>query len=96
MGIGLKKKDKLNEVILKRKENIVYVDFVLVSIVDAIEKWFDDNYQYDIMNINKNAHTFVAIRFYDRKRFSDCRTLGEERNKYLEELNEYIQNRRID
>lgn len=97
MQFGLKKKQKiLEEIILSKKENIVYVDFVLTSMVNAIEYWYTEYYQNDPGNLIRKAHTFHLIRFYDRKRFSNHITLSAERNKYLTEVDMYVQMRRDD
>lgn len=93
---GLKKKDKLEEVILRYKGNVIYVDFVLLSMIDAIEKWYDEYYKFDRYNVVRKSHTFHTLRFYDRKRFNDCKTIGEERIKYLSEVNLYVQSTKED
>jgi hypothetical protein len=95
--LELRQKQKLlNEVVLRTKGNIIYVDFVLISMVDAVEDWYKDYYQNDPWNLIRKAHTFHLIRFYDKSRFSNHETLGEERNKYLEEVDIYVQMRRDD
>lgn len=91
-----KRKSELEEVILRRKGKVVYVDFALVSMVKSVEKWYEKNYQADLWNINQKAHTFHLIRFYEHKRFSNHLTIGKERDKYLEEVDLYVQMKRDD
>lgn len=86
----------LKEVVLRKVDNVIYVDFVLVSMVDAVEEWYKDYYQNDPWNLIRKAHTFHLIRFYDEKRFNNHKTLAAERNKYLEEVDVYVQMRRDD
>ena len=89
-------KDFLNEVVLHKKGNVIYVDFVLYSMVKAIDKWYKDNYRDDRWGSHRKAHKFHTIRFYDRRRFSDHKTLGEERDRYLTEIDLHVQMRRDD
>ena len=98
MRSGLKKNNQeaLEEVVLRKKDNMIYVDFVLYSMVKAVEKWYDENYQNDPHKLVKKAHTFHIIRFYDRNRFKDHDTLGPQRDKFLEEVDMYVQMRRDD
>ena len=97
MRSGLKNKTKiLEEVILRKKDNIIYVDFVLYSMTTAIEKWYNEYYQYDKYGTYKKSHMTHLVRFYDHKRFSYHKTLGEERDKYLTEIDLYVQMKRDD
>jgi hypothetical protein len=96
MKFGLKRNNILNEVILKEKDNVVYVDFVLVSMVNTIDKWYDEHCKQDKYHTNKRSHKFNIIRFYDRKRFLDYRTIGNERKDYMKEIDLHMQMRRND
>jgi hypothetical protein len=91
----INKKEKLAEVILEKKDNVIYVDFVLFSLVEAVKDWYKKYYQgnYKIMS---KSHNFQIVRFYDRRRFSNHTTIGEERDKYLIEIDNYVQMRRDD
>lgn len=90
------RKKILNEVILRKIGNVIYVDFVLVSMVNSIESWYTKYYQNDSWNLIRKAHTFHIIRFYREDRFNNHETLGKERDKYLEEVDMYVQMRRDD
>jgi len=90
------RKIEIAEVIIDQDERIIYVDFVLSSLINDIEKWYKAYYQGDTYNMALKSHIHYIINFYDRKRFSDHNTLGEERRKYLEEIDLYIQMRRED
>jgi hypothetical protein len=41
----INKKEKLAEVILEKKDNVIYVDFVLFSLVEAVKDWYKKYYQ---------------------------------------------------
>jgi hypothetical protein len=82
------------EVILKIEDNVIYVDFVLKSMVNAVEDWFIQYYQGDYPEAMCVAHNFHIIGFYDRQRFSDHKTIGMERDKYLGEIDNYVLERR--
>jgi len=88
--------NKLNKVVYRKEENIVYVCFVLDSMVNSVKDWYDKNFKYDALGLTKNAHVFHLIRFYDDSRFRDHETIGEERDKYLSEVDMYVQMRRDD
>jgi hypothetical protein len=90
------KRLEIAEVIVEYKNKVVYIDFVLTSIINSIEKWYKEYYQGDVNNISLNAHIHYLINFYKRERFMDHDTIGEERLKYLEEVDLYIQMRRED
>ncbi len=90
------RKSEIAEVVIGQDERIVYVDFVLSSLINAIEKWYKSYYQGDTYNMALRSHIHYIINFYDRKRFMNHDTIGEERNKYLEEIDLYIQMRRED
>ena len=96
LSFGRKRKSELDEVILRRKGKVVYVDFALVSMVKSVEEWYEENYQADLWNINQKAHTFHIIRFYEYERFKNHLTIGQERDKYLEEVDLYVQMKRDD
>ena len=91
-------RNDINEVIIKIKDNIIYVDLVLLSMVKAVEEWYDDYYQDDKIatNIKKKSHTFCIVRYYDRQKFVDYKTIGLERQKYLEWVDLHVQMRRED
>jgi hypothetical protein len=97
MKSGLKKSnDAIEEVVLRTKDNIVYVDFALWSMVKSVEDWYKKNYRDDKYKTAQKAHTFHIIRFYNRNKFKDHDTIGAERDKYLEEVDLYVQTRRDD
>jgi len=90
-----RRKQELDEVVLKVEDNVVYVDFVLTSVVNAIDDWYKKYYQWDDgIGSKRKAHMFHAIRFYDRMKFRNHKTLYKERDKFLIELDNYIQMRR--
>lgn len=88
--------DKTSSLIYKRDGNTIYVCFALDSMVRAVEEWYDQNFKYDRWGFTKKAHIFHLIRFYDNSRFSNHATIGEEREKYLDEVDMYVQMRRDD
>ena len=90
------KPDIIRELVLRKKDNIIYVDLVLYSMVRAVEDWYSKNYQNDPHKFMRKAHTFHLISFYDRNRFNNYKTLGKEREKFLEEVDLYVQMRRDD
>jgi hypothetical protein len=83
--------NKFQDIILKKKDNVIFVDLVLQSIIKAIDKWYDKHYQNDYRNLTKKSHLFHATRLYDYKRFKNCKNIGEERDLFLEEVNSYVQ-----
>lgn len=87
---------RIQEVVRKREDNIIYVDLVFLSMYDAIDRWYKDNYQDDPNGFLRKGHLFQFTRRYDRKKFNDHNTLGKERDRFLEELDLLIQMRRID
>lgn len=91
-----RKEGELDEVILRKEKIVVYVDFVLVSMVNSVERWYEEHFRDDKWGTMKKAHAFHVLRLYDPKRFRDHETLGEERIKYLEEVDLYVQMRRDD
>jgi hypothetical protein len=90
------RKLEIAEVILWQEGRVVYVDFVLSSIINAVDKWYKEYYQGDTYNIALKAHVHYIISFYKRERFMDHETIGKERLKYLEEVDLYIQMKRED
>jgi hypothetical protein len=90
------RKIEIDETILKIEDNVIYVDFVLLSLVNSIETWYKKYYHNDSYNLMVKAHVAHIIRFYDAKRFTNHDILGEERQKYLEEIDLYVQMRRED
>jgi hypothetical protein len=91
-----RKEGELDEVILRKEEVVIYVDFVLVSMVNSVERWYEEHFQDDRWGTMKKAHAFHTIRFYDPARFKDHNTLRDERVKFLEEVDLYVQMRRDD
>jgi len=96
MRLFKQRKIEITEVIMEQKDKVVYIDFVLASIINSVEKWYKSYYQGDINDMALKAHIHYLINFYKRERFSDHDTIGEERLKYLEEVDLYIQMRRED
>jgi len=90
------RRSEIAEVIMEYKDKVVYIDFVLTSIINSIEKWYREYYQGDINDMSLKAHIHYLINFYKRERFMDHDTIGQERLKYLEEIDLYIQMRRED
>lgn len=91
-----KRLEIINEVIKRRRENVIYVDFVYVSMHKAIDEWYDKYYQWDKYGLEKKGHLFQLGRFYDDKKFRNHETLGEEREKLLEHIDLIMQMRRTD
>lgn len=92
-----RRKQEIDEAIIKTKGNVIYVDFVLVSIVNAIDDWYIKYFQGDDgVGSKRKAHIIHAIRFYDPMKFRNHKTLGEERDKLLIKLDNYVQMRRDD
>lgn len=91
-----KRKSEIEEVILRRRGKVIYVDFALVSMVKSVEDWYNNYYQNDPWNVIQKAHTYHIIRFYEYKRFKNHMTIGKERDKYLTEVDLYVQMRRDD
>lgn len=97
MRFGLKRKQKiLKDVVLRKEKNVVYTDFVLVSMVNTIEDWYAYHRKNDAHNLIRKTHTFCLIRLYDSNRFKNHVTLREERIKFLDEVDKYVQMRRGD
>jgi hypothetical protein len=92
---GLRNKD-LDIVIKSAYDNVVEVDFALISMIRAVDRWYRDYYQDDHYLTGRNTHITYLIKFYDSIRFSDHDTIKEERNKYLEEIDLYNQMKRDD
>lgn len=92
MRCGCEKTTK--EIIIDKKDNVVYVDLVLQSIIKSIDEWYDKNYQNDYMNLVKKSHLFHTTRLYEYKRFKNCKNIGEERETFLEEVNSYVQHKK--
>jgi hypothetical protein len=97
MKRGLKKKhNNKTEVILLEEENVVYVDFVLKSMIDSVENLYYRCCKDDKYGTKRKSHIFRLTRLYDRKKFSNHETLGQERLKYMNEIDLYFQMRRDD
>ena len=88
--------DFKDEIVLQVTGKVIYVDFVLISMVKAVDLWYDTYYQIDPWGVTKKAHIIHLIRFYDRSKFSDHNTIGIERDRYLEDISLYIQMKRDD
>jgi len=92
-----KKLKRIQEVIRSRTDNIIHVDFVFLSMYEAIEDWYikycerDDPHGYV-----RKAHLFMLTRHYIDGNFKNHATLGEERDKLLIKLDDEMQLRRID
>lgn len=77
-------------------DNVVEVDLALISMVRAVDKWYDEYYQNDANFTEKSIHKAYLVRFYDSNRFSNYETIGEERLRYLEEIDLYTQTKKDD
>lgn len=77
-------------------DNVVEVDLALISMVRAVDKWYNEYYQNDVNFTEKNIHKAYLVRFYDSNRFSNYETIGEERLRYLEEIDLYTQTKKDD
>ena len=84
----------LEKVVLRKEGNVIYVDLVLNSLVKAVEEWYEKHYQCDAWDLHKKANVMQIITRYEDERFRNHETLGKERDKYLEEVDLYIQSRR--
>jgi hypothetical protein len=91
-----RKKIEITDVIIKQEDGTIYTDFVLSSMINAVEKWYKEYYQGDVYNMALLSHINYIVNFYKRERFMDHNTIGQERLKYLEEIDLYIQMRRED
>jgi len=92
-----RRKQILDEVIIRVDDNVVYVDFVLTSVVNAIDDWYKKYYQGDDgIGSKRKAHMFHAMRFYEPMKFKNHKTLDKERDKFLIKVDNYIQMRRDD
>jgi len=98
MNINSNKKRKIEpaDVVLGQEDKIIYTDFVLASLINSVEKWYKEFYQDDTYSMSLKAHIHYIINFYKRERFMNHDTISEERYKYLEEIDLYIQMRRED
>lgn len=94
--VSKKRAKKLQDVIRRKEDNVVFVDFVLLSMINSVDNWYADYYQADPKNLIRKAHTFHLVSFYNRERFSNYTTLRKERDAYLEEVDLYVQMRRDD
>ena len=65
---------------------IITYDFVYKSIYDAIVKWYEDNYVWHDKYTRLGIHLGVFIQEYDACRFKDSKIIGQEREKFLEEI----------
>jgi len=84
------------DIILDRKKNVIYIDFVLKSMVDSIDDWYNTNYRDDRWGTAKKAHIFHLARFYNYRRFRNHETIGKEREEFLVEVDLYVQMKRED
>jgi hypothetical protein len=81
-------------VVLKTKENVIYVDFVFESILKAVETWYKEVIPMEMHNMD--SYIFFLKRRYDDDRFKNHATIGPERDKFLEEIDLEFQARRWD
>jgi len=88
------KLERINEAIQKREDNIIYVDFVFLSMYNSIDGWYKKYYQDDPHGLIRKGHLFLLTRLYSTKKFGDYSTIGQERDKLLEKLDRQIQMRR--
>ncbi len=65
---------------------LIKVDFVYESLLRDIVKWFDANYIWHDKNIRMGIHLDVFMQEYNAHRFSNHKTLGKERERFLEEI----------
>jgi len=92
-----RRQEEMREVVLRTEGKVIYVDLVLVSMVKAVEEWYEKHFFSDNpWGTMKKAHTFHVIRLYNTERFKDHNTVAEERIKFLEEVDLYVQMRRDD
>jgi len=63
---------------------------------ESIEGWYREYYQDDPHGLLRKGHLFLLTRLYDAKKFKDHDTIGQERDRLLEELDLQIQMRRSD
>jgi len=87
---------RISEVIQKREDNIIHVDFVFLSMYESIDCWYRKYYQDDPNGLLRKGHLFLLTRHYNVKKFNNHDTIGQERDKLLEELDLQVQMRRID
>jgi len=91
-----RKRNVKEDVVTLKEDNIIYVDCVLCSMVRSVEEWYNKHYQDDKWHTARKTHVFHLIRFYDKERFTNFKTLNSERDKFLEEVDLYVQIRRDD
>jgi hypothetical protein len=90
------RKSSGSDFVVRKKDNIIFIDFVLPSMINSIDDWYNRYFQSDYLNLISKAHIFHLVRFYDRGRFKNYKTLGKERYKFLEEVDLYVQMKRED
>lgn len=83
------KKTSFKNVVSGKYDNIVFVDFTLMSMLSEVESY----YREDPSDPIKNYHISSIVKFYDRKRFNDHDTINAERYKYMKEIDIYTQMR---
>ena len=83
-------------VVLKKEENIIYVDFVFDSVLKSVESWYKKYVPHDLYNLKRDSHIFFLKRMYNENRFRNHNTIGLERDKFLEEVDLEFQMRRWD
>lgn len=87
---------RIKEVVIQKTDNVIHVDFVFISLYEAINQWYDKYFRDDPHGLIKRGHLFQLSRMYDRRKFKNHNTLGQERDKFLEDLDLIIQMRRHD
>jgi hypothetical protein len=87
---------KYEEVILRKKDNVIYIDLVLHSMIESVNAWYKTHKQYDPYDTQRRSHKFYLIRMYDNKRFNNYKTLCKERYKYMSEIDLHVQMKRDD
>ena len=95
MEYGLKN-SVLDLIIKNAYDNIVEVDLALISMIRAVDEWYNNYYQNDLYFTEKNVHKTYLVKFYDSRRFCNYQTIGDERIRYLEEIDLYTQMKKDD
>jgi len=69
-------------------------DLFLLRLIDAVSKWYDENYFPEIHELErrKGFHIQIMKEHYNHWRFIVCKNLNEERKKFLEEVQEIVDN----
>lgn len=94
MSLRASKNQTSRYIVRRTYDNVVEVDLVLNSMVNSLENWYRNYYQNDLLDVVMKAHRTHLIRLYDENRFKNHKTLNDERYKFLEEVDLYVQMRR--